>query len=308
MSNVAYYRVYDLPWTPTEDEQRRLRRILGSVLGIFLGFGIVIPLLPERPRVQAQAPAVPDRIVEFILERPKPEPEPVLELPPPKPEPVQSVEPRPEPQPLAPAVAVPPRADPREKAAASGILALADELEALRERKVSSNVEAVNAAVGERAKVNRSLLTSGLGEGSGGIAVSDSSSGFGAERAALEGHATVQVAPAAPVANGAAERSGRSSQASRTREEIELVFDRNKSAIYSIYSRALRENPALQGKVVLELTIAPSGDVSSCRIVSSELGDAELERKLVARVKMFRFERKDVAPMTTTKPIEFFPA
>jgi len=86
------------------------------------------------------------------------------------------------------------------------------------------------------------------------------------------------------------------------------VFDRNKSAIYAIYSRALRDNPALQGRIVLEVTIAPSGEVTDCRIVSSELGDAELERKLVARVRMFRFEARDVAPMTTTKPIEFFPA
>jgi hypothetical protein len=29
--------------------------------------------------------------------------------------------------------------------------------------------------------------------------------------------------------------------------------------------------PALQGKVVLELKIAPSGQVKACRIVSSEL-------------------------------------
>jgi TonB family protein len=113
----------------------------------------------------------------------------------------------------------------------------------------------------------------------------------------------VDAAPAAE-----ARRTGSSSKAARTREEIELVFDRNKSAIYAIYSRALRDNPALQGKVVLEVTIAPSGEVTDCRIVSSELNDAELERKLVARVKMFRFEAKDVAPMTTTKPIEFFPA
>ena len=59
---------------------------------------------------------------------------------------------------------------------------------------------------------------------------------------------------------------------------------------------------------MLEVTIAPSGEVTDCRIVSSELDDAELERKLVARVRMFRFEARDVAPMTTTKPIEFFPA
>jgi len=104
------------------------------------------------------------------------------------------------------------------------------------------------------------------------------------------------------------ERSGRSLKASRSREEIELVFDRNKSAIYALYTRALRDKPTLQGKVVLEITISPSGDVTDCRVVSSELNDAELERKLVARVRSFRFESRDVATITTTKPIEFFPA
>ena len=35
---------------------------------------------------------------------------------------------------------------------------------------------------------------------------------------------------------------------------------------------------------------------------------AEAERKLVARIKLFRFEAKDVEAITTTKPIDFFPA
>ena len=150
-----------------------------------------------------------------------------------------------------------------------------------------------------------------MGSGSGGIAVSAASKGFGGGATGLKGHVTAKVTAATAEASSAppeAERSGRSSKAARTREEIELVFDRNKSAIYALYSRALRENPALQGKVVLEVTIAPSGEVTDCRVVSSDLGDAELERKLVARVKMFRFEDRDVAVMTTTKPIEFFPA
>jgi TonB family protein len=77
---------------------------------------------------------------------------------------------------------------------------------------------------------------------------------------------------------------------------------------FAIVIPLLSENPALQGKVVLEVTIAPSGEVTDCKVISSELGDPELERKLVARVKMFRFEERDVAVMTTTKPIEFFPA
>ena len=67
-------------------------------------------------------------------------------------------------------------------------------------------------------------------------------------------------------------------------------------------------DPTLQGKVVLRLTISPTGDVTFCEIVSSELGDPDLERKLVLRVKQFKFDAKNVEPITTTKPIDFFPA
>ena len=104
------------------------------------------------------------------------------------------------------------------------------------------------------------------------------------------------------------QRGQGSGKASRSEEEIALVFDRNKGAIYALYTRALRDKPELQGKLVLELTIAADGSVSRCEVVSSELNDAELERKLVARVKLFRFDAKDVGTITVTKPIDFFPA
>ena len=51
-----------------------------------------------------------------------------------------------------------------------------------------------------------------------------------------------------------------------------------------------------------------AGVVTMCEIVSSELSDEELERRLVQRIKMFRFEARDVESITTTKPIDFFPA
>lgn len=308
--SVAYYRVYDLPWTPSEAEQRRLRRVVGAVLGLFLGFGVVIPLLPDRPKQESLAPEVPAHVVEFLLEQPKPRPEPKVEVPPaPTPVVVPEVERRV--QVPAPVADMPSRPDPRRKAAASGLLALSDQLAELRDLDVDSKVQAqpLDSAVGERARVDRAVLTARVGQGSGGIKVATASSGFGGGSTRLQDHATAQVTSSVDAAPAAeAQRSGRSSKGSRTREEVELVFDRNKSAIYALYSRALRDNPALQGKVVLEVSIAPSGEVTGCRIVSSELGDAELERKLVARVKMFRFEAKDVAEMTTTKPIEFFPA
>ena len=108
-------------------------------------------------------------------------------------------------------------------------------------------------------------------------------------------------------AGGTLAKSG-SGKASRSIEEIKLVFERNKGAIYAIYNRALREDPALQGKVVLELKIAPSGEVTGCRVVSSELKAGELESKLLARIRAFDFGAKDVEQMVVTWPVDFLPS
>jgi TonB family protein len=302
MSTIAAnYRSFRLPWTPSEAEERLFRRIVGATIGLFIAFGIVIPLLPQPPVIQPLEPEESRQIVEFILTQPKPPP---IEAP--KPIEVPKAQPK-----VVTPVPVVPKPDPRKKAAESGLLALADQLADLRDMDVDHDVKdtPLNAGVGEKTRVDRNILTASVGTNSGGIAVSRASSGFGGGSTGLKGNSTARVASTVADSNAPqATRSGKSGKASRTREEIELVFDKNKSAIYAMYSRALRDNPALQGKVVLEVTIAPSGEVTQCRVISSELSDPELERKLVARVKLFRFENRDVATMTTTKPIEFFPA
>jgi TonB family protein len=305
MSTIAAnYRSFRLPWTPSEDEDRLFRRIIGATIGLYIAFGIVIPLLPQPPAIQPLEPEESQRIVEFILTQPKP---PAIEAP----KPIEVPKAQTKAVTPVPVARVVPKPDPRKKAAESGLLALADELADLRDMDVDRDIKdtPLNAGVGDKARVDRNILTASVGTNSGGIAVSTVSSGFGGESTGLKGNTTARVASTIAGSNAPeATRSGKSGKASRTREEIELVFDKNKSAIYAMYSRALRDNPALQGKVVLEVTIAPSGEVTQCRVISSELGDPELERKLVARVKMFRFESRDVATMTTTKPIEFFPA
>ena len=167
----------------------------------------------------------------------------------------------------------------------------------------------LSASVGEAARNERSMITSSVGTASAGINTASMSRNTGGT--GIAGRSTTRVdSPVAGIApaGGNASRSGTSGKASRSREEIELVFDRNKGAIFALYNRALRNDPTLEGKLVLRLTIAPSGEVTACDIVSSELDDPDLEAKLVARVKMFRFEAKDVEPITTTKPIDFFPA
>jgi len=306
-SVAANFRIFQLPWTPSEAEERRFRRIIGAALGILIAAGIVIPLLPVRHPPKALEAAMPERIVEFILQQPKPPPK--IQPPPPKDVEVPKVEAKVEVRTPVPQVQA--KADPRKKAASSGLLALSDQLAELRDMDVDRKADTapLNAGIGDKTRVDRSILTAKVGQGSGGIAVARASSGFGGGSTGLKGNSTARVASTVEAASGPqATRTGKSGKAARSREEIELVFDRNKSAIYALYSRALRDNPALQGKVVLEVTIAPSGEITDCRVVSSDLGDADLERKLVTRVKMFRFEEKDVATMTTTKPIEFFPA
>lgn len=107
-------------------------------------------------------------------------------------------------------------------------------------------------------------------------------------------------------AGGSVSKGG--GKASRALEDVRLVFERNKGSIYAIYNRALRDEPALQGKVVLKLTISPAGSVVDCRIVSSELKMPEVEAKLLARIKTFDFGAKDVNEMAINYPLDFLPS
>ena len=102
--------------------------------------------------------------------------------------------------------------------------------------------------------------------------------------------------------------AARSGKASRAIEDVRLVFERNKGSIYAIYNRALRDEPGLQGKVVLKLTIAPSGGVIDLRIVSSELKMPDVEQKLLARIRTFDFGAKDVNEMVVNYPLDFLPS
>jgi TonB family protein len=201
--------------------------------------------------------------------------------------------------------------DPRQKALKSGLLAFQDDLADLRDKvdldKFSKN-QAKTDDPGDVSVVQRSLISSKAGGTSGGISTSSISSGLAAGSGSLHGFATTQVKdPTLGAGGNRSARAGGSGRASRSAEEVALVLDRNKGAIYALYTRALRDNPAMQGKVVLELTIAPSGDITSAKVISSEMNDPEFERKLIARIRLFKFEAKDVAVMTTTKPIDFFP-
>jgi periplasmic protein TonB len=300
---APYYREFELPWETDQEANDRFRKILRVLLIILAVFGILFPLLPSPKHTIAEE--VPERLARVMMQTPKPPPPP----PPPKPKEQPKIEPK-------VAMVKPPPVDEHQRAhekAQKQLNQVKDELADLRDVMDLTPMETKNlsGAVGADSHAERSLITSKVGSGSGGITSANASRGFGTGAGSLAGHNTTAVssgiAKSGLNARGPA-ASGGGGKPARSREEIELVFDRNKGRIYSLYERALRENAELQGKLVLELTISPNGEVTMCRVVSSELKDPDLERKIISLVRLFRFDPKDVDTITTTKPIDFFPA
>jgi TonB family protein len=302
MALATYHRVYELAWDGDPESSRRFRRILRILLAIVAILGVLFPLLPT-PAPTAVETEIPPQLARIMIEKLKPPAPPKPVVKPkvtPKPAVKEAVRPTPE------------RADVARARAEHSIDKFKDQLAELRQQMADTPLETRNltGAVGAQSHAERSLITARAGEGSAGITSAPMSRGFGGGAGSLHGPAAAKVTSSIMQSglNARSPTAGRGSVGGRSEEEIAMVFDRNKGAIYALYQRALRTNPMLQGKLVLEFTIAPSGAVTRCRIVSSELHDPALEREIVARVMLFRFEPEKVGPTTATKPIDFFPA
>ncbi|MDE2050364.1 MAG: TonB family protein [Gammaproteobacteria bacterium] len=302
MALAAYHRLYELAWDGDPESSRRFRRILRTLLVIVAILGILFPLLPT-PAPTTVETEIPPQLARIMIEKLKPPA-------PPKP----AAKPRVTPRPAAKEAVrpAPERADLARERAERSIDKFKDQLAELRQQMADVPEETKNltGAVGAQSHAERSLITARAGEGSAGITAAPMSRGFGGGAGSLHGPDAAKVTSSILQSglNARSPAAGRGGSAGRSEEEIAMVFDRNKGAIYALYERALRTNPMLQGKLVLEFTIAPSGVVTRCRVVSSELHDPALEREIVARVMLFRFEPEKVDPTTATKPIDFFPA
>ena len=148
------------------------------------------------------------------------------------------------------------------------------------------------------------VIGGGGGGGAGGGGARGRGDGTGSGIGGSGGNGTGSV----PGGAGGNVAKGGGGKASRSIEDVRLVFERNKGSIYAIYNRALREEPGLQGKVVLKLSISPEGQVTEVRIESSDLKAPELEAKLLARIRQFDFGAKDVNQMIVSYPVDFLPS
>jgi len=292
------YRVAVMPWTSQGKDEKKFRKILVLVLVIcsllaWVTTIYVIPI-PEHPPVVE----IPERLAKLIKKKEKPKPK--IEKPKAEEKPQDKKEPTKE-----------DRTKAREKVKTKGVLAFknnfADLLDDASLDKLGANANLSNASSTAK-RTQRSLLTS-ANSTSGGIKSSSLSRNVAGSGDQIGAVAFSRVDSAIGTAEAEERRLSDGPGASRTDEEIQIVFDRYKAALYRIYNRELRSNPTLQGKIVLRITIEPDGSVSKCKVESTDMDHKKLLDNIVARVKKFNFGAKDGVPKTTILyPIDFLPA
>ena len=320
-------------WAEWERDEARFRRTLLTVALPFIVLSIIIPLWQLSGLQEGGGQELSDRYAELLLqsaaEREEPEPvappaveEPVEEEAEPEPETEPQAEPEPESEP-APEPEPKPQPDPvdqRQQAREQVRQRFSNAFDSLSDLRETPTVTAQNrplnraasAAPAEEAPTSNNLIT-GLGRGSGGVA-SPTRREAASGQTGLSGRQSTQVDTQIEAKGGYGAPSDRSGFGGDSRlqgrslEEIQIVMDRNKGGLYSLYNRALRRDATLQGKVVLEITIAPSGAVTKCEVISSELRNPELEERIVRRVQLIDFGAKDASAITIKYPIHFIPS
>jgi TonB family protein len=326
MSTVTAILQPALPWTRAEEDRRFRRILVQSLLFFFLIAGIVPWLQVSRVETVQDITPPPRlaRVIEEAVSLGKPaggESKPAVQS---MPVPPQSGQ-----QAVTAARASADRKQqpetPRKLARQSGILAMSERLAELSQampritaagpgpRQDSSD----GPGPAQPAGAQSSRLTAGITRGSGGIGDVTLSNNT------LLGATDLRAIAAAGaggsggtggsggegrVGSGSGGSSDLQSGSSRSREEIQEILERNKQAIYNLYNNALRNDPELEGHMLMSITIAPSGQVTACSILFSELKAASLEAQLVQLIRRIDFGAKPDARVVTTKvPIEFFP-
>jgi outer membrane biosynthesis protein TonB len=320
------YRALIMPWARGCQEDQRFRRSLATSLVASIAIAMLLSMIAIPISERVTEIELPERVAKLVREEralPPPPPAPVEpelpdELPEPEPEPELVEELPDEPMPVTndePKVAEA-KPDTREQVKSKGILAFRESFASRADIRPSAQLgsQARLSSAGENSagRPERMMVTTSAPGSSGGINLASISRDFGGGGGGGGGMAGVALSrvesnigggdgPARPLAGGAS--------AGRTDEEIQIVFDRYKAALYRLYNRELRKDPTLRGQLVIKLTIEPDGSVSLCELHSTSMEAPVLADQVVDRVKTFDFGAKeDIVAVTIIYPIDFLPA
>ncbi len=314
---MTVYALSEDLWEISERNDRRFRRLLLEIGLPALIAACIIPFLQLAGVEKGGGELEATRYAQLLPEQP---PAPVAQkVEEPKPQEESKPETKPQPKPVPKKEVVPPTPEQIQeqarKVAAKQLAKVADALASLRDQNLTalesttplqaSVLTARSGAGGDTSSfvASAAQASQGIGDNSSSITNTQSGTGLGTRRTTTvsgpKGFGPDKTRPG---------QGGRDLLAGRTIDELQLVFDRNKGALYTIFNRALRDNPSLRGKMVLDITISPDGSVSKLTLVSSELGDADLEHKILERIKMINFGAKAVPPFNYPNyPIVFQP-
>jgi hypothetical protein len=343
------FRAVIMPWTKNAETERYLRRAVLVALLFCFFFGSLIPMieLPVVDR-SVEVVEIPERLAKLVkkeplIPAPRPKPEPKITAEEPQELPIEKDKPQPEkPKTEKPKKAAPPASEPvkvagggngkataRKKAERVGVLAFKKTFADLMEEtpiaklgtearlsketpRVAGQAVAQRSLVAMQAKggssggISNAAVSRNVGSGNanrlgGGGIGRGGGSGNGAGFSRVESSLADIVESSRPTSDGPA--------LGRTDEEIQIVFDRYKAALYRIYNRELRKDPTLRGKMLLKISIETNGSVSLCVVESTDLGSPELVSMIVERIKRFNFGPKEGVPqITILYPIDFLPA
>jgi len=315
LAENADFQSFEDIFKPNQQD-KRFTQILSLLAVVYLVFGIGVPLLEQVEVPREIKEQVPPQLAKIMLKEkqlPLPEKikeEPILpeEIEDKKEEVIEEEPPEKTPEPIKPT-----REAAREKAKSSGLAAMKDELFSMREAfavQPAAQTQ-LDQSKTEEVKVKRKLLVGAANTQSDSVSKAKLSQTVSSDALSTKNTQHVRLAEEEILAvEGAiSEKAEALAQASQ-RSEISLrrTLEANKSRLYTLYNRALRKDPFLQGKVMFEIEILPSGAISKAEIKSSELNNAKLERQLIVILRSIRFPEEDVAVMTTIWALDFLPS
>jgi outer membrane biosynthesis protein TonB len=312
-----------MPWARGYEEDQVSNRMVSAAVVLCLLLGVALPMVDLPLLERSKLIEVPERVATLIRKElaPTPPPEPVI-----VPEPVpEEIEPEPvlaeeEPPPdqvvetvEEAVVAEVVQPESKEQVKSKGILAFRDSFASRATNRptaqLGSQARLRNAGQDSVGRPERSMVSTSAPGSSGGINLAELSRDVGGGSQAIEGVALARVASSIGGEFGSDRPLSSGPSAGRTDEEIQIVFDRYKAALYRLYNRELRKDPTLRGQLVLRLTIEPDGSVSLCQLQTSDMDAPLLAQQVVDRVSNFDFGAKDgIVAMTIIYPIDFLPA
>jgi len=337
------FREMIMPWTKEAESERRFRRAVLVALLFCIIFGTIFHLvkvpIPDRKVAVVE---IPERLAKLVKKepiQPVPQPKPVAKKAEESPQkPKDETKPAKEKPKMAKKdnVTKPQqkaggdgRKAARRKAERVGIMAFKSSFSDLMDETpiaklgTEARINKASPRVAGQAVAQRSLVAlQAKGGTSGGIGYAQVSRNVGSGNG--NGLGGTGIGRGGSRGNGAGFADVESSLADiqesdrplsdgpgpgRTDEEIQIVFDRYKAALYRIYNKELRKDPTLRGKILLRISIETNGAVSMCKVESTDLASPELVAKIVARIKRFNFGPKEGVPvLTILYPIDFLPA